>query len=236
MGGRPLGLGLLGGGIGIVLLMLLFLVVTGAESGGIVLGVILMLVLGGPLIGAGAYVLSQQSRERRQAQAFATQRRVIDSDRLFRSEIGTTLRTLAANAELPGPQLRALADDLQSPAHNSAEWQSTVQLDDTHVATLQRYDDLVRERVRRLRDSASAADADASLRELRQAIDQREDLLLRGRTAPVLDASTLMRTEAPRTTDVQSIALGDAVSRERVNYVVESVATYFADGQTWKLA
>jgi hypothetical protein len=103
--------------------------------------------------------------------------------------------------------------------------------------TLDRYDDLVRERVRTLRDGQSA-NIEASLRELRQAIDQREDLLLRGRTAPTVDASTLMRTEAPRssTADVQSIALGDAVSRDRVNYVVESVATYFAEGQTWKLA
>jgi hypothetical protein len=235
-GGRPLGLGLLGAGAGIVLLMLVWLFVSGAQGGGIVLGLLLMLVLGGPLIGAGAYVLSQQSREQRQAVAFATQRRIIDSDRLFRAEMGGTLRSLADNPALPGPQLRALADDVQSPTHTSAEWQTNIQLDDAQVGTLRRYDDLVRERVRRLRDDPSGNGSDAALRELRQAIDQREDLLLRGRTAPVLDASTLMRTEAPRTTDLQSIALGDAVSRDRVNYVVESVATYFAEGQTWKLA
>jgi hypothetical protein len=109
-----------------------------------------------------------------------------------------------------------------------------VQLDDAHVELLGRYDDLVRERVRRLRDGAG--DAEAALRELRQAIDQREDLLLRGRTAPTLQPAELMRTDAPRQVDLESIGVGDAVSRERTNYVVESVAAYFAEGQSWKLA
>lgn len=227
MGGRPLGLGLVGGGGAIVLVMLLWLFVSGAQGGGIVLGLLLMLVLGGPLIGAGAYVLSQQSREAREAAAFASRRRIADSDRLFRAEIATTLRSLGQ---------AAMADELQSPLHASAEWQSTIQLDDGQLALLNRYDDLVRERVRRLRDATNGQPAAAELRDLRQSIDQREDLLLRGRAAPALDASTLMRTEAPRNADLQAISFGDAVSRERANYVVESLAAYFANGQTWKLA
>jgi hypothetical protein len=130
--------------------------------------------------------------------------------------------------------LRALADELQSPSHTSAEWQTTVQLDDSQLELLRRYDDLVRERVRRLRDGPS--DGEVAFRELRQALDQREDLLTIGRSAPSLDPSLLLRAGAPRQADLEAIGLGDAVSRERTNYVVDSVAAYFAEGQRWKLA
>jgi len=236
VGGRALGIGLLAGGGGIVVLMLAWLAVSGAQGGGIVLGLILMLLLAGPLVGAGAYLLSRQQAEARAAAAFGVRRRVIDADRLFRSEIGTSLRALASSPALPGPRLRSLADELQSPSHTSAEWQTTVQLDDSQLELLRRYDDLVRERVRRLRDDPS--DAEAALRELRQALDQREDLLMMGRSAPSLDPSLLLRAGGPGqvVVDLEAIGLGDAVSRERTNYLVDSVAAYFAEGQRWKLA
>jgi hypothetical protein len=229
-----LGWGLLGGGGAIVLLMLAWLSVSGAQGGGIVLGLILMLFLAGPLVGAGAYVLSRQRAEAAEAAAFGVRRRVIDADRLFRAEIGASLRQLASSPALPGERLRALADELQNPVHTGVEWQSTVQLNDNQVEVLGRYDDLVRERVRRLRDGAG--NPEAALRELREAIDQREDLLVMGRAAPTLQPAELMRTDAPRQVDLESIGVGDAVSRERTNYVVESVAAYFAEGQSWKLA
>ncbi len=43
--GRALGIGLLAGGVALLLLMVLWLFVSGAQSGGIVLGLILALVL-----------------------------------------------------------------------------------------------------------------------------------------------------------------------------------------------
>lgn len=235
MASRPLGIGLLAGGVGLVVLMLAWLAVSGAHGGGIVLGLILLFVLAGPLLGSGAYILSRQPAEARQAAEFASRRRVIDSDRVFRTEIATSLRSLAGgNPVLPAALLGTLADELQSPSHTTAEWQSSVALDDSQLELLGRYDDLVRERVRRLRDDPT--DAQAAVRELSQAIDQREDLLLRGRAAPSLDPSVLLRTDAPRQVDLEAIGVGDAVSRDRTDYVVESVASYFAEGQRWKLA
>ena len=86
---------------------------------------------------------------------------------------------------LPDRELRSLADELQDVTHGSAAWQALVQLDDSDIDTLRRYDDLVRERVRRLRDEPQSGQQ--WLRELRRAIDQREDLLVRGRAAPGVD-------------------------------------------------
>ena len=236
--GRALGLGLLAGAAGIVLLMALWLAVSGARGGGIVLGLLLTLVLAGPLAGGGWYVLSRQSAERASAAAFATRRSVLDADRLFRAEIGDALRRLADKPGLPAADLRDLADDLQGSAHRGAAWAETVQLDDAGLERLGRYDDLVRERVRRLRDAASDQPAESAIRELRQALDQREDLLLRGRGAPALDAGQLLRADAPRaeSADLERLSIGDAVTHDTTDYVVENLASYFADGQSWKLA
>src|SRR6185312_10051678 len=111
--------------------------------------------------------------------------------------------------------------------------------DDSDIDTLRRYDDLVRERVRRLRDEPQSGQQ--WLRELRQAIDQREDLLVRGRAAPGIDPTLLLTSHTPSALasgGVEQISVGDAVSREdtNINYVVENVAAYFAEGQRWRLA
>jgi hypothetical protein len=236
--GRALGVGLLAGAAAILALMLLWLAVSGAQGGGIVLGLLLILLLAGPLAGGGWYVLSRQSAEQASAAAFATRRRVLDSDRVFRAEIGDALNRLAARPGLPAADLHGLADELQGSAHRGVAWEETVQLDDAGLERLSRYDDLVRERVRRLRDTPPEQAPQSMIRELRQALDQREDLLLRGRAAPALDAAQLLRADAARanSADLEQLALGDAVSHERTDYVVESLASYFAEGQTWKLA
>jgi hypothetical protein len=236
--GRALGMGLLAGAAGILVLMLLWLLVSGARGGGIVLGLLLTLVLVGPLAGGGWYVLSRQSVEQASAAAFATRRRVLDADRLFRAEIGDALHRLAERPGLPAADLHSLADELQGSAHRGVAWEETVQLDDAGLARLSRYDDLVRERVRRMRDTPPDEAPRSMIRELRQALDQREDLLLRGRAAPALDAAQLLRADAPRadSAELQQLAVGDAVTHEGTDYIVESLGSYFAEGQTWKLA
>jgi hypothetical protein len=235
-GGRALGIGLLAGAAGVTLLLLAWLAVTGAAGGGIVLGLLLLLIIAGPLAGGGWYVLSRQPAEEQSAIAFGRKQRVLDSDRVFRSEIAGTLRSLASLPDLPASDLRMLADDLQNPAHGSAAWQDLVQLDDDGLDTLRRYDDLVRERVRRLRDHPDHAQT--AFRELRRAVDQREDLLRRGRSLPDIGPTELLTVDG--STDaaagLERIGLRDAVTLENTDYVVENVASYFAEGRRWRLA
>jgi hypothetical protein len=235
-GGRALGIGLLAGAAGVTLLMLLWLVVGGASGGGVVLGLLLTLVLAGPLAGVGWYVLSRQPEEQRSAVAFARKQRILDSDRVFRAQTAGSLRAMSSDPALPGGALRTFADELQDTTHTTAAWQDMVQLDDAGIDTLRRYDDLVRERVRRLRDNPQHAEV--ALRELRQAVDQREDLLVRGYALPGVEASQLLTTDAQGAgaLALEQIRAGDAVSRGPVNYVVENLAVYFAEGQRWRLA
>ncbi len=237
-GGRALGIGLLAGAAGILLLLLGWALTSGVMAGGgAALTALLALVLAGPLAGAGWYVLSRQPAEQRAEVDFQRKQRILDSDRVFRAQTAAALRSLAGDPALPDRELRALADELQDVTHGSAAWQALVQLDDGDIETLRRYDDLVRERVRRLRDEPQSGQQ--WLRELRRAVDQREDLLVRGRMAPGVDPTLLLTSEpsaALGSGGVEQIGVGDAVSRDDSNYVVENIAAYFAEGQRWKLA
>jgi hypothetical protein len=75
------------------------------------------------------------------------------------------------------------------------------------------------------------------VRELQQALDQRRDLLVRGRRAPSVAPSVLVRAGTPARglPALQELAVRDAVTVEGADYVVEGAAIYFAEGQTWKL-
>jgi hypothetical protein len=204
-----------------------------------VLTALLALILAGPLAGAGWYILSRQPGEQRAEAAFQRKQRILDADRVFRAQTAAALRNLATDPALPDRELRSLAEELQDATHGTAAWQALVQLDDGDIDTLRRYDDLVRERVRRLRDEPRSGQQ--WLRELRRAIDQREDLLVRGRAAPGIDPTLLLTGDAApalASGAVEQIGVGDAVSRDdtNTNYVVENVAAYFAEGQRWKLA
>jgi hypothetical protein len=242
MTGRMLGYSLLGGAGVLAGLMLLWLAVSGARSGGIVLGLILLVVLAGPLAIAGLVVVRRQPLEAAAAAVFASKRQVLDADRLFRHEVAPELRQLARQPALAAAHVEELAEDLERTTYDSPEWYSAVQLGDDDVATLKRYEDLVWERVRLLRDRAAAGAAPADLgqgvRELQQALDQRRDLLVRGRRAPTASPSVLVRAAEPvRGLDaVCMVGLGDAVTTaDGTDYVVEGLATYFAEGQTWQL-
>jgi hypothetical protein len=237
MAGRSLGYGLLAGAGLLALLMIAWLAVSGAQGGGIVLGLILLVVLAGPLAVAGVVVLSRQSGEAAAEAAFASKRRILDADRLFRRELAPELRQLARQPGLPEPRLTDLAEDLERSTYDSAEWYDAVQLSDDDAQTLKRYDDLVWERVRLLRASASGEDSQQQVRELEEALDQRRDLLVRGRRAPAAPPSVLLRSGSPaRGLDALSnLALGDAVTIDSHDYLVEGVASYFDQGQTSKL-
>jgi hypothetical protein len=45
-----------------------------------------------------------------------------------------------------------------------------------------------------------------------------------------------LQAERVESGDFQSLGIGDAVTYEGIDYIVEALATSFADGQTWKLA
>jgi hypothetical protein len=234
-GNRVLGVSLLVGAAGVVLLMLLWLALTGDSPGAIVLGLVLVLILAGPLAAGGLYVLSRQKPEAQAAAVFATRQRVIDADRRFRIEMADTLRALATRDDSRGGVLREVADDLQRPTRTGPGWGDSIRLDDSQLAMLERYDDLVRERVRSLRDGV--ANPDRVIRDLRASLDERDDLLLRGRAPAAVPASELLRGEAPRTgaADLARLRVGDAVSRGTDDFTVDAAATYFDSGQSWQL-
>lgn len=241
MSGRVLGYSLLAGAGVVALLMFAWLAVSGVNAGGFVLGLILLVILAGPLAVAGVMVLSRQPSEVAAEAAFASKQRIIDADRLFRRELAPELRQLARQPALPAQRLEEMAEDLERSGYDRPEWYATLQLNDADAETLKRYDDLVWDRVRLLRDRAMAAapatELDQETRSLQDALDQRRDLLLRGRRAPIAPPSVLLRSGSPaRGTDaLRDLALGDAVSYDGTDYVVEGVASYFAEGQAWKL-
>src|SRR5918912_4274287 len=105
MAGRTLGYSLLAGAIVLALLLLAWLAVSGARGGGIVLGLILLVVLAGPLALAGVIVLARQPAEAAAEAAFASKRRILEADRLFRREAAPELRQLARQPGLPSPRL-----------------------------------------------------------------------------------------------------------------------------------
>jgi hypothetical protein len=237
VGGRALGYGLLGGAGVLALLMVAWLAVSGARGGGIVLGLILLVVLAGPMVLAAAIVLSRQSAEAAAERAFASKRRVLEADRLFRRELAPELRQLAREPDLPAARLTDLAEDLERSTYDSAEWYDAVQLTDDDAATLERYEDLVWERVRQLREASAAVPPEQGVRELSEALEQRRDLLVRGRRAPEAAPSVLLRAGSPaRGLDaLRGLALDDAVTADGTDYMVEGVATYFDAGQTSRL-
>jgi Domain of unknown function (DUF4178) len=234
---RMLGYGLLAGSAGIALLMLVWLMTSGVQSGGAVLGLLLLFVLAGPLAGGGYYVLAQERTERIRENQFAGKRRVLDADRLFRNELAARLRQLAMVPGMPAQQLTRLAEGVGSAAQDESAWYDAVHLDDTQSALLHRYDDLVWERVRWLgdhRDEPSPVLIEA-VTQLQTAIDQRMDLLVRGQAPPVVAPTALLQADAPEAATLARVGLGDAISRDGVDYVVEGVVTHFTEGRTWTL-
>jgi hypothetical protein len=236
---RALGFGLLAGAGGITLLMLAWLATSGAQSGGIVLGLLLLFVLAGPLAAVGAYLAFGSRAEVAAEETFAGKRRVLEADRLFRRELSARLRQLADMPGVPADRLRRLAERADHTLADESAWYTAVQLDDAQIAALGHYDDLVWERVRWLTQHTTEAPAVvvAAVDQLEQAVDERTDVLVRGRQAPRAAPAELLASTSSEheSRPVQDLTVGDAVSRDGVDYLAEAVATSFADGQTWKL-
>ena len=252
---RALGLGLVAAGVVLGGIMLLF-TLTGLLSGktdaaGFVLTLFFVAILGLPLIGGGLYVLSRGKHEEASAAAFQTQRRTLESDRLFRAEQARELAQLARRVEALGrpeaPQLagriRDLVQDLENPAYDSAAFYEAVELGRADQDALDRYDALLSEGVRAMDDLVNRLEnGQPALPDLRQAIqnwerdERRRSELLRGRRAPSIAPTDLIRSGPPAssTEAVAALKPGDAVSRDGEDYLVETSVSYFVGGRsTW---
>ncbi len=262
--GRALGLGLIGLGGVLGGWLVLSMVVTAASgnltSGGALLWLLLALVVGVPLVGAGWFVLQRGKQEQAEAAEFAGRQRVLEQDRLFRARIAAEadqqaqrlagLARRESRLERAAARLRQVAAQLGGPGYDQAAWYEAVRLTDADVAALAQYDTLVSERLRRIAARADAlelhpdgtgrADEPAEILRAVQAwerdLDQRLELL-RGERAPTVAPSTLL-TSAALSDGVDAVAalgLGDAVGYELDDYLVELTITYFAGGRSWKL-
>jgi hypothetical protein len=76
---RTLGYRLLAIAAGVAVLLLVWLMVSGVQAGGFVLGLLLLLVLAGPAAAAGWYALARGHTEKVEELAFVGKRRVVDA-------------------------------------------------------------------------------------------------------------------------------------------------------------
>ena len=253
---RPLGWGLVATGAVLGAIMLLWLAVQLAGGqltpGGAVLGLLLAAVLGLPLLGGGLYLLSRGSAEADEATANERLRSLLERDRALRSAWSRDLRQLAERlAARAAPdliplaeRLNDLAEDLEAPGYEGTLWANAPE--PTVRQVLGRYDDLISTGLRELTEQIQDLEGVASI-EARSAERPRATLsslerdllarasLLAGRAAPTVSPADLMVGDAPGGGEVAALAPGDAVSRDDVDYLIETSALYFAGGRTWWL-
>lgn len=257
--GRALGQGLIILGAVVAALVILWLLVTfragQLRSGGFVLGLIILSVLALPPIGVGYYLFRRSAQEQVDAASFERRRRVLEADRLLRATLADDLRQqerrLNTLTQRPAEVVRAMArlrdmaDDLEPADQNEASWYEAVEVSEQDVAQVRSYDDLLSDGLRRIdgliddveRDQEGAvSELLRAIQQWEQSLQQRQDLLLRGRRAAAVAPGELLRGRLSATT-ASSTALvpGDAVSYEEHDYLVEVSVTYFGGGRTWWL-
>ena len=246
---RPLAWGLIVTGAVLAAIVLLWLVVQLAgghlTSGGAVLGLLLAAVLGLPLAGGGFYLLSRGSTEVAEASANERLRSLLERDRAL--ALGLVPRPAPARRRLDSrggsgllslaARLNDLAEDLEVPGTSARSGQTSRTL--AARQALGRYDDLVStalgELAKQIQDieaapagsPGSAERLQTTLNSLEQDLSARGDLLA-GRAAPTVAAADLMARGETGAADVAGLAPGDAVSRDGVDYLVETSASYFA--------
>jgi hypothetical protein len=231
----------------------LWLLVTAASGdlrgGGFVLGLVLVAVLALPLLGVGYYLWQRSGVEERASSRFEARRRLYESDRLFRQQAAADLRGLAERLRgqpTTADRLRAIAASVEGARRDEAAWYEADPLSDDDLPALRRYEDALQAEMDRLSDlavralqgEAGAAEAlPAALDRWERAYRQREALLLRGRRGPAVDPGALLRSGTPTrgTAALNALALGDAVTVDFEDYLVQSVLSYFAEGRTWHL-
>lgn len=253
--GRGLGFGLIGLGVILALLVISWLATTAENAGGVVLGLVLGAFLALPPIGAGLLVLNKSKQDDVETREFVGRRRVLEQDRLFRSQIAAEAAQQAGRLEAlargeprltrAAARLAQVADGLEAPGYDQAAWYEAVKLADQDVAALEQYDTLVSERLRRvsgqvdtleLGERQDPAEVLRTVQAWERDLDQRTELL-RGERAPSVAPSELLRAGEPaRGGDaIAALVRGDAVTYEEGDYVVELSVAYFASGRSWKL-
>ena len=264
--GSALGTALLvlGAALGaLILLWLLANVATGqARAGGFVFGLFFLVIIALPLLFAGWYLRGRGAAEAVEAETFSARRGVLDDDRVVRRELGRELEQrlaglLEAGRSLPADEaellagargrLQELARDVANPGYDTVSWleHTASRLDDTQLANVRRYGDLVLEEARRLgdleRDLGRGPNAPARLAEAADSLArhyrEREALLGRGQQAAALSPQEMLAAGAqfrrPLATPLD-LHLDDAVSYEGGDYLVRAILTYFAGGRSWK--
>jgi hypothetical protein len=253
--GRAWGLGLiaLGGAVG--LLLLLWLLVTAASgelrAGGFVLGLVLVAVLALPLLGGGYYLLQRSATEAQAAARFEARRRLLEGDRLFRQQTAATLRQLAEQAARTAQEtavaerLQALAARIEQARRDEVAWYEASPLADDDLPLVRRFDDALQAETDRLaellaragRGEPVAGELEALLDRWERTYRQREALLVSGRRAPAVAPEALLRARPPTrgAAALGALALGDAVTVDFEDYLVQGVVSYFAEGRTWRL-
>jgi hypothetical protein len=252
--GRAWGYGLMGLGATIGALFVIWLIVNAAggslRGGGFVMGLILVAVIALPMLGGGYYLLRRSETEDRASAQFEARRRVFEGDRLFRQQAGADLRDLAGHLDAAdaatADRLRALATTVERASRDEAAWYEASPLADADLPMLHRYEDALQAEGDRLADLVSrvAHGDDAARPEIPVAVDrwerayrQREALLVRGRRGPAVAPEALLRARTPTrgTAALNALALGDAVTVDFEDYLVQGVLSYFAEGRTWHL-
>ncbi|HLH21564.1 MAG TPA: DUF4178 domain-containing protein [Chloroflexota bacterium] len=251
--GRAWALGLMGLGIVIGGLLVLWTITNAAtgqlRAGGVVFALILVAVLALPPLAAGYYLLRRSAVEEREGGRFEARRKLLEGDRLFRQQAAADLRGLAARLSgqaALAARLGALAAMVEGTRRDETAWYEADPLADADLPTLRRYEDTLQAEtdrisdlaVRALRGEAGAAEAlQASADRWERTYRQREALLLRGRRGPAVAPEALLRAGTPTrgTAALNALALGDAVTVDFEDYLVQGVLSYFAEGRTWHL-
>jgi hypothetical protein len=262
-----LGTGLLitGAVVGVLFLLWLLGNLFGGQlgAGGLIFGLIILVVVAGPLLGAGWYLRSRAASDQVEAEVYTARRAVLDNDRVVRRELARELEQRSAGIDqaagrLPAEdaaaarqvsgRLREVRQDVLAPGYDSTTWleQTAARLDARQLDQLRRYDDLVLEEARRLdgltRDLGRDPQASRRLTEnadlLAQHVREREALLGRGERGSGLAPQEILAAGVAPRRRLQTpleLRLEDAVTYERDDYLVRGVITYFAGARQWRV-
>ncbi|MBI3964643.1 MAG: DUF4178 domain-containing protein [Chloroflexi bacterium] len=166
---------------------------------------------------------------------------------------GAAPRALPSGSRATVARVRTRLDDLAEvvgASYDESAWYGSVRLQLDDEAMLRRYDDLLLESTRRLDreiDGLSGASAagtaaaavsvlEAAVTNIQTQLQQREDLLWRGQRPPEVAPLERLRLSASRHHGLGALgelAVGDAVTYEQTDYLVEARLTYFSQGQSW---
>jgi hypothetical protein len=256
--GRGLGIGMIVMGAVLGVLVVVWLVVNAStgdlQVGGFVLGLIVMVVLALPPLGAGIVIMRRAAAEQAEQERFERRRQVLEADQMFRTTIARDLRQVerrlsetparSASTVRASARVRDLIDDVEQVGYDQATWHDAVQLEDQDLHSLRRYDDLLQQGLRRLESQVDtlsdgadgAASVLTSLQQWDETLAQRQDLLLRGKRAVTAAPGELLEARPRRQAgDVTRLAPADAISVSDEDYLVELTVTYFGGGKTWWL-